>query len=34
MIGVLLKIELKSNKNFFVYDDETSAFPDEQEVLL
>ena len=29
MIGVLLKIELKKKKNFFVYDYETSAFPRE-----
>ena len=33
-IGVLLKIELRQNKNYFVYDEETSAFPTEKEVLL
>ena len=33
-IGVLLKIELRQNKNYFVYDEETSAFPREKEVLL
>ena len=33
-MGVLLKIELKKKHNFFVYNEETSAFPNEQEVLL
>ena len=31
---MLLKIELKKRKNFFVYNEETSAFPIEQEVIL
>ena len=33
-VSVLLKIELKSNKNFFIYDKNTHAFPHEREVLL
>ena len=33
-VSVLLKIELKSNKNFFIYDENTTAFPREKEVLL
>lgn len=33
-VGVLLKIELKKKQNFFVYNEETSAFPNEEEVLL
>ena len=33
-VSVLLKIELKSNKNFFIYDENTHAFPDEKEVIL
>ena len=32
-ISVLLKIELKRNKNFFINDEYTHAFPDEQEGL-
>ena len=28
-VSVLLKIELKSNKNFFIYDENTHAFPHE-----
>ena len=31
---MLLKIELQQKKNFFIYDQETSAYPNEQEVLL
>jgi hypothetical protein len=30
----LLKIELKHRKNFFIYDEKTSAFPTENEVIL
>lgn len=33
-ISLLLKIELKQNKNLFVYDEHTHVFPNEQEVLL
>ena len=33
-VSVLLKIELKSNKNFFIYDKNTHAFPHEREFLL
>ena len=33
-VSVLLKIELKTNKNFFVYDENTHAFPDEKEALF
>ena len=33
-MSVLLKIEIKSNKNFFIYDENTHAFPNEEEVLL
>ena len=33
-ISVLLKIELKSNKNFFIYDEYTHAFPNEKEALF
>ena len=33
-VSVLLKIELKSNKNFFIYDENTHAFPEEKEVLF
>jgi hypothetical protein len=33
-VSVLLKIELKKNKNFFIYGENTHAFPDEKEVLL
>jgi len=33
-VGVLLKIELRKNENYFIYDEETSAFPREEEVLL
>ena len=29
-----MKIELVANKNFFKYDAETTAFPEEKEVLL
>jgi hypothetical protein len=33
-VSVLLKIELKSNKNLFIYDENTHAFPDEKEALF
>jgi hypothetical protein len=33
-VSVLLKIELKKRTNFFVYDAESHAFPEEKEVLL
>jgi hypothetical protein len=33
-VSVLLEIELKTNKNFFIYDENTHAFPYEKEVLL
>jgi hypothetical protein len=33
-VSVLLKICLKSKNNFFVYNKETTAFPEEKEVLL
>ena len=33
-VSVLLKIELKSNKNFFIYNENTHAFPEEKEVLF
>ena len=33
-VSVLLKIELKSNKNFFIYDENTHAFPHEKEALF
>ena len=33
-VSVLLKIEIKSNKNFFIYDENTHAFPEEKEALL
>ena len=33
-ISVLLKIELKHKKNFFIYDSSVSAFKDEKEVIL
>ena len=33
-MSVLLKIELKTNKNFFIYDENTHAFPHEKEVLF
>ena len=33
-ISVLLKIELKERKNFFIYDESTSAFDNEREALL
>ncbi len=33
-MSVLLKIELKTKKNFFIYDENTHAFPQEKEVLL
>ncbi len=31
---MLLKIELKDNKNFYIYEENDHAFPNEQEVLL
>ena len=34
IVSVLLKIELKHRKNFFIYEGRTSAFQTEQEVLL
>jgi hypothetical protein len=34
IVSVILKIELTTNKNFFKYDENTHAFPDEKEVLL
>ena len=33
-VSVLLKIEIKSNKNFFIYDKNTHAFPHERETLF
>ncbi len=33
-VSVLLKICLKSKKNFFAYNENTTAFPEEKEVLL
>ena len=33
-ISVLLKIELKHRKNFFIYEESVSAFSEEQEVIL
>ena len=33
-VSVLLKIEIKSNKNFFIYDKHTHAFPHERETLF
>ena len=33
-MSVLLKIELKTNKNIFIYDQNTHAFPDEKEALF
>ena len=33
-MSILLKIEIKSNKNFFIYDENTHAFPDEKEALF
>ena len=33
-MSVLLKIEIKQNKNFFIYDYNTHAFPSEREALF
>ncbi len=33
-MSVLLKIEIKSKKNIFIYDEYTHAFPEEKEVLF
>ena len=33
-VSVLLKIEIKTNKNFFIYDENTHAFPNEKEALF
>jgi hypothetical protein len=33
-VSVLLKIKLNSKKNFFIYDENTHAFPDEKEALF
>ena len=33
-VSVILKIEMKKNKNFFVFDENTHAFPEESEALL
>ena len=33
-MSVLLKIELKHRKNFFIYHGSDSAYPEEQEVIL
>ncbi len=33
-MSVLLKIELKHRKNFFIYDGRNTAFKNEQEVIL
>ena len=34
MISVLLRIKLNQNKNFWICDQKTSAFPEEQQVIL
>ena len=34
LVSVLLKIEIKNKNNFFIYDENTHAFPSEKEVLL
>ena len=34
LVSVLLKICLKSKNNFFAYNEKTTAFPEEKEVLL
>jgi len=33
-VSVLLKIEVKSKNNFFIYDENTHAFPNEREALF
>ena len=33
-VSILLKIEIKSNMNFFIYDENTHAFPHEKEALF
>ena len=33
-LSVLLQIELKSNRNFYIYDRNSSAFPHEREVIF
>ena len=34
IVSVLLKIELEHRKNFYIYDGDSSAFKNEQEVIL
>ena len=34
LVSVLLKIELKTKNNFFIYNKDTHAFPKEKEALL
>ena len=34
IVSVILIIELATNQNYFKYDENTHAFPDEKEVLL